>query len=155
MNDISTKYKVFRYKCFCKKTLLERHLLERIKSLVRHLQFIVGQKHNLLGHLILPRIFPVGQNVWCLFKAWLGQSNETRWVIPEMKSASHFLPQSTVLLRSDSSSAANSSCCRIWDAWSHLDQRVVLSALIEIVQITSSGRSLMSIRKSIGPRMVS
>ena len=60
-------YKVFRYKCFCKKNLLEIYLLERIKSLVIHLQFMVGQKHNLLEHLILPRIFPVGQNVRCVF----------------------------------------------------------------------------------------
>ena len=64
--------KVFQCKCFCRnlyfgycnlfirKDLLERHLLERIKSLVRHLQFMVGQKPNLVGHLILPRVFPVG-----------------------------------------------------------------------------------------------
>ena len=61
-------YKVFRYKCFCKETLLERYFLEWIKSLVRHPQFMVGQKHNLPGHLILPRIFPVGQNVRCVFR---------------------------------------------------------------------------------------
>ena len=68
MNDLELNfYKVFRYKCFCKKNLLEIYLLERIKSLVIHLQFMVGQKHNLLEHLILPRIFPVGQNVRCVF----------------------------------------------------------------------------------------
>ena len=50
------------------KKLLERYLLKRIKSLVRHFQFMVGQKHNLLGHLILARIFPVGQNVRCVFR---------------------------------------------------------------------------------------
>ena len=69
---------VFRYKCFCKKLyfgyclfirkdLFERYLLERVKSLVEHLQFMVGQKHNLVGHLILPQIFPVGRNVRCNF----------------------------------------------------------------------------------------
>ena len=61
-------YKVFRYKCFCKRTLLEIYLLERIKSLFRHLQFMVGQKHYLLGHLIFPQIFPVGENVRCVFR---------------------------------------------------------------------------------------
>ena len=68
MNYLELHYKVFRYKCFCKKTLLERYLLKRVKSLVRHFQFMIGQKHNLLGHLILPRIFPVGQNVRCVFR---------------------------------------------------------------------------------------
>ena len=29
---------------------------------------MVGQKPNLVGHLILPRIFPVGQNVRCVFR---------------------------------------------------------------------------------------
>ena len=71
--------KISRYKCFCKKLcfgyflfirkdLFERYLLERVKSLVEHLQFMVGQKHNLVGHLILPQIFPVGQNVRCNFR---------------------------------------------------------------------------------------
>ena len=72
--------KVLRCKCFCKKLyfgycnlftrkdLLERCLLERIKSLVGHLQFMVEQKHNLFGHLILPRVFLVGQNVRCVFR---------------------------------------------------------------------------------------
>ena len=53
--------KVFRYKCFCKKLylayckllirkdLLKRYLLERIKSLLRLLQFMVREKHNLVG----------------------------------------------------------------------------------------------------------
>ena len=68
-NDLEPHfYKVFRYKCFCKNTLLQRYLLERIKNLVRHLQFMIRQKHNLLGHLILPRIFPLGQNVRCVFR---------------------------------------------------------------------------------------
>ena len=35
---------------------------------------------------------------------------------PSLKSASHFLPQSTVSRRSDSSSEANSSCCHSSDA---------------------------------------
>ena len=72
--------KVFRYKWFCKKLyfryctlfirkdLLERYLLERIKSLVGHVQFMVAQKHNLVRHLILPRVFPVGQNVRRVFR---------------------------------------------------------------------------------------
>ena len=38
-----------------------------------------------------------------------------------LASASHFLPQSTVSNRSDSSSEANSSCSHIPDAWSHLE----------------------------------
>ena len=71
--------KVFWYKGFCKKlyfgyynlfirkNLLQRYLLERIKSLVGYLQFMVEQKHNLVGHLILPRIFPVRQNVRYVF----------------------------------------------------------------------------------------
>ena len=53
---------------FIRKYLLERYLLERIKSLVGHLQFMVGQKHNLVGHLILRPVFPVGQNVRCVFR---------------------------------------------------------------------------------------
>ena len=42
-------------------------LLERVKSLVGHLQFMIGQKHNLVRHLILPQVFAVGQNVWSVF----------------------------------------------------------------------------------------
>ena len=108
-NDLELYFwKVVRCKCFCKKlyfaywdlfirkVLLERYLLERIKSSLRHLQFMVGQKHNLVGHLVLPRIFPVGQNVRCVsrlvgqflifvghcpmsdryFKAWQGSYSE-------------------------------------------------------------------------------
>ena len=80
-NDLELYFcKVFWYKCFCKKLyfgycnlfirkdLLERHLLERIKSLVGHLQFMVEQKPNPVEHLILPRVFPVGQNVRCVFR---------------------------------------------------------------------------------------
>ena len=40
--------------------------------------------------------------------------------ISELKSTSHFLPQSTVSRRSDSSSGTNCSCCYRSDAWSHL-----------------------------------
>ena len=29
---------------------------------------MVGQKHNLFGHLLLPRVFLVGQNVRCVFR---------------------------------------------------------------------------------------
>ena len=35
-----------------------------IKSLIQNIQFMVGQKHNLVGHLVLLRIFPVGQIVF-------------------------------------------------------------------------------------------
>ena len=79
-NDFESYFcKVFRCKGFCKnlyfgycnlfirKDLLQRYLLERIKSLVGYLQFMVEQKHNLVGHLILPRIFPVRQNVRYVF----------------------------------------------------------------------------------------
>ena len=51
----------------------------------------------------------------------LDRSNETSWVFPALKSTSHFLPQSTVSRRSDSSSEDNSSCCHRSDAWSHLE----------------------------------
>ena len=80
-NDLELYFcKVFRYKWFCKKLyfrywnlfirkdLLERYLLERIKSLVGHVQFMVAQKHNLVRHLILPRVFPIGQNVRRVFR---------------------------------------------------------------------------------------
>ena len=80
-NDLELYFwKVVRCKCFCKKlyfaywdlfirkVLLERYLLERIKSSLRRLQFTVGQKHNLVGHLVLPRIYPFGQNVRCAFR---------------------------------------------------------------------------------------
>ena len=36
--------------------------------MVGHLQFMVGQKHNLVGHLILPLVFPIGQNVRYVFR---------------------------------------------------------------------------------------
>ena len=55
--------------------------------------------------------------------------------------------------RSDSSSEVNSSCCYRSDVWSHLEYKVVSSGQIAILQITSSGRSLMYSRKSIEPRM--
>ena len=51
----------------------------------------------------------------------LDRSNETSRAFPALKSTSHFLPQSTVPRRSDSSSEANSSCCHRSDAWSHLE----------------------------------
>ena len=41
----------------------------------------------------------------------LDRSNKTSWVFPILKSTNHFLPQSTVSLRSYLSSEANSSCC--------------------------------------------
>ena len=47
---------------------IRKGLYYLIKSLVRHLQFIVGRKHNLVGHLILPQFFSIGQNVRCVFR---------------------------------------------------------------------------------------
>ena len=52
----------------------------------------------------------------------LDWSNQTRWVIPTMKPTSHYLPESAVYWRSDSSSEANSSCCYRSDAWPHLNR---------------------------------
>ena len=46
----------------------------------------------------------------------LDQSKETSCVFPALTSTSHFLPQTTVSHRSDSSSEANSSCCHRLDA---------------------------------------
>ena len=60
--------------------------------------------------------------------ALLDWSNKISWVFPTMRSTSHFLPQSTVSRRSDSSSEANTSCCQRSDALSHLEQGVVSSA---------------------------
>ena len=78
------------------------------------------------------------------------RSNETSWVFPAFISTSYFLSQSTVSCRSDSSSEANSSCCHISDAWSHLEYRIVSSAQIEVLQIASSERLLMYSKKSVG-----
>ena len=41
---------------------------------------------------------------------------QNKFSFPVLKSTSHFLPQSTVSRRSDSSSVANSSCCHRSDA---------------------------------------
>lgn len=35
--------------------------------MLEHLQFMVGQNHNLVGHLIISHIFPFEQNVQCVF----------------------------------------------------------------------------------------
>ena len=35
--------------------------------MVGHLQFMIGRKHNLAGHLIFPRVFPVVQKARCVF----------------------------------------------------------------------------------------
>ena len=52
--SVSVKNLYFGYcNLFITKDLLERYLLERIKILVGHLQFMVMQRHNLVGHLIL------------------------------------------------------------------------------------------------------
>ena len=42
----------------------------------------------------------------------LDRSKETSRIFPALKSTSHFLPQSTVSRRSDSSSPANARCCQ-------------------------------------------
>ena len=63
------------------------------------------------GPIIFTSIVPVILDRW----------NKTSWVFPALKSTSHFLPQSTVSRRSDSSSEANSNFCHRSDAWSHLE----------------------------------
>ena len=72
---------------------------------------------------------------------------QTSQLFPALKSTNHFLPQSTVSPRSDSISEANCSCCNRSDAWLHLEYRVVSSGKIVILQITSSGRSLMTLEE--------
>ena len=69
INDLELHfYKVFRYKCFCKKTLLEKYLLVKgLKVLSEIFNLWSGRSIICSGHLILPRIFPVGGNVWCVF----------------------------------------------------------------------------------------
>ena len=69
-----------------------------------------------------------------------------------MKSANHFLPQSTVCHRVDLCSEANSSCCHTSDTCQQLEWKV-LSAEIAILQIGSSERSLIYSRKSVGPKI--
>ena len=61
--------KSFNIKVFVKNSTVGTviYLLERIKSYVGYLQFMVEQEHNLVGHLILPWIFIVGQNVFFSF----------------------------------------------------------------------------------------
>ena len=44
---------------------------------------------------------------------------KTSGIFLALKSTSHFLPQSTVSRKSDSSSEANSNCCHRSDTWSH------------------------------------
>ena len=56
----------------CILEFVRKIFLEKIKSSLRHLQFMVRQKYNLLGHLVLPRIFPVGQNIRCVLR-FVGQ----------------------------------------------------------------------------------
>ena len=50
--------------------------------------------------------------------------NETSWAFPTLKSTSH-LPQFAVSHKSDSSSAANSTCHHRSDDWSRLEWKVV------------------------------
>ena len=51
----------------CCNWFITKNWFSWIKSLVGHLQFMVRQKHNLVGHLILPQIYPIGQSDWCFF----------------------------------------------------------------------------------------
>ena len=55
--------------------------------------------------------------------------------------------------QSDPISEASSNCCHKSDVYSCLEERLVLSAKIAILQLTSSGSSLMYSKKSVGPRM--
>ena len=48
------------------------------------------------------------------------QSNEARWLLPALKSTSHFLPQSVISIRPDSSLEAKSVCCHKSETWSLL-----------------------------------
>ena len=77
----------------------------RRESLPQHLKRLFFFKNR-------PHIFP---------PVLLDRSNETCWVFLALKSTSHFLSQSTVSCRSDSSSEANYSFCNRSDAWSHLE----------------------------------
>ena len=58
----------------------------------------------------------------------LDWSNGTSSVFQALKSTSHFLPNSTVSCRSDSSSESISTCCHRSDTWSHLELRVASTA---------------------------
>ena len=78
---------------------------------------------------------------------------QNSWVLQTLKSTGHLLPQFAVSCRSDSSSEVNSSCCQKSDATLNLEYRAAASAKIIILQILSSGSSLMFHRKCIGPRM--
>ena len=51
-----------------------------------------------------------------IFRSPLELGGSATTVFPAFKSTSHFLPQSTVSHRSNSSSEANSSCCHRSDA---------------------------------------
>ena len=64
-----------------------------------------------------------------------------------LKSTRHFLSQSTVPRWSDSSWDSNFGCCYKSDDWSNFTYRVVSSINIEMLQITSSERSLMYNKK--------
>ena len=84
------------------------------KSQLQHAKRWIFLKNRPIG---FPIIAPV-------LSHW---SNETSWLFPALKPTYHFLPQSRVSCRSDSSSEANSSCCHRSDAWSHFN-RVASSA---------------------------
>ena len=65
---------------------------------------------------ILKNEFSSRTDPFILAPVLLDWSNETSWVFLALKSTSHFLPQSTVSRRSDSSSEASSSYCHRLDA---------------------------------------
>ena len=77
----------------------------------------------------------------------LDQSNETSWIQWNLQ-ASYFRR----LRRSHSSSEVSSRYKPKSDAWSHLEESVVSSSHIVLLQIMSSGGSLRYNRKSVGPR---
>ena len=51
----------------------------------------------------------------------LDWSNKTNCIFSELRSTSHFLPQSAMSCKPDSSSEASSSCCHKSNACSHLE----------------------------------
>ena len=77
----------------------------------------------------------------------LDQSNERSWIQWNLQ-ASYFRR----LRRSHSSSEVSSRYKPKSDAWSHLEESVVSSSHIVLLQIMSSGGSLRYSRKSVRPR---
>ena len=80
----------------------------------------------------------------------LDRLNKTSWVFPALKSTSHFLPQSTVACKSNSSSKVNSSCCHRFKFSSSCFLRIESRIISTDSNITDT---LMYGRKSVGPKM--